>query len=383
MTKPFLSLCMIVKNEEANLARCLSSVQAWVDEIIIVDTGSTDATLKIAESFDAQIFHFEWCNDFSAARNESLQHAQGQWIFIIDADEELIVTDPAWLEPLRENQESSHLQYCITWRENKENNNNNALTEFWINRFGRNQSGIHYAGRLHEQLTYTEYGETGYLSGAHLHHHGCPSYSDKIQKLTTRNIPILESMRQEGNIGLMWLITLADHCKACGETEKAQQYFQEAYERILPNLLSGEIPKETGFVRLLLFTLAWDSLEASDYDQAQFLIQNGIRWFPQYAPLLYLAGLLIFYLGFPLGAIPYFEQCLSLGNQDKYDRQEPFDQAYLYAHPAFSLGYCWLKLGEYEKAQSHFNLTLSYDPNHQAAQTQFQQLINILDDFSC
>lgn len=365
---------MIVKNEAAHLARCLSSVQAWVDEIIVVDTGSTDETLAIAESFQARIFHFRWCDDFAAARNASLQQAQGEWIFVIDADEELIVTDLAWLAPLREQPDLSYQQYSIRRKEAPQDGNSPSMTEFWMSRFGRNQGGICYAGRLHEQLTHAGHYQTGYLTGAYLYHHGCATRADMIQKMKTRNIPILEAMRQEGTIGLMWLITLGDHYKACGEPEHAQDCFAEAYERILPNLLAGNIPEETGFVRQLLFVLAWDALEAEDYDQAQFLIHNGIRWFPNYAPLLYEAGLLIFYLGFHLGAVPYFEQCLKMGENHTYDRSEPFDQAYLNAHPAFSLGYAWLKLGRLEQAQTYFELTLTHDPEHQPAQEQLQKL---------
>jgi glycosyltransferase involved in cell wall biosynthesis len=82
-----LSLCMIVKNEEKYLARCLASVKPMVDEIIIVDTGSTDATREIAEVFGARVFVYEWNDDFSAARNHSLEKASGDWILIMDADE--------------------------------------------------------------------------------------------------------------------------------------------------------------------------------------------------------------------------------------------------------------------------------------------------------
>ncbi|MDS3861175.1 glycosyltransferase family 2 protein [Thermosynechococcaceae cyanobacterium BACA0444] len=374
MAQPFLSLCMIVKNEAAHLARCLASVQAWVDEIIVVDTGSTDETIAIAESFQARIFSFTWCDDFAAARNVSLAQAQGEWIFVIDADEELIVTDPAWLSQLREQTDLSYQQYSIRRLEAPQDKNSPTMTDFWMNRFGRNQGGIHYTGRLHEQLTHLGSYQMGYVTGAYLYHHGCSTRAEMIQKMKTRNIPILEAMRQEGTIGLMWLITLGDHYKACGEMESAQDCFQAAYEWILPNLFSGEIPTETGFVRQLLFVLAWDALEAEDYDQAQFLIHNGIRWFPTYAPLIYEAGLLMFYLGFYLGAVPYLEQCLRMGESRTYDRSEPFDQAFLKAHPAFSLGYCWLKLGRIDQAQTFFELTLTHDPNHQPAQEQLQQL---------
>jgi GT2 family glycosyltransferase/MoaA/NifB/PqqE/SkfB family radical SAM enzyme/Flp pilus assembly protein TadD/glycosyltransferase involved in cell wall biosynthesis len=82
-----LSLCMIVKNEQTNLVRCLSSIKAAVDEMIVVDTGSTDRTKELAAVFGAKVFDFNWDEDFSSARNFSLSKATGDWILVIDADE--------------------------------------------------------------------------------------------------------------------------------------------------------------------------------------------------------------------------------------------------------------------------------------------------------
>jgi len=84
-----ISLCMIVKNEENMLRGSLSSVQGLVDEIIIVDTGSTDKTLEIAKEFGAKIYYFDWINDFAVARNESIKYATGDWILYLDADERI------------------------------------------------------------------------------------------------------------------------------------------------------------------------------------------------------------------------------------------------------------------------------------------------------
>ncbi|MCL1470268.1 glycosyltransferase [Argonema antarcticum] len=84
-----LSLCAIVKNEEKSLSSCLSSVKGVVDEIVVVDTGSTDRTPEIAREFGARVYHFEWCNDFAAARNESLKYVRGDWVLVLDADEVL------------------------------------------------------------------------------------------------------------------------------------------------------------------------------------------------------------------------------------------------------------------------------------------------------
>ena len=84
-----LSVCMIVKNEEKTLARCLYSIKDIADEIVVVDTGSTDKTTDIAQEFGAKVFSLDWKDDFSAARNFSLEKATGAWILIIDADEVL------------------------------------------------------------------------------------------------------------------------------------------------------------------------------------------------------------------------------------------------------------------------------------------------------
>ena len=84
-----ISACMMVKNEEEMLPRCLNSIKHLIDELIVVDTGSTDKTIEIAESFGAKIYHHPWENNFSKHRNQSLGYATGDWILLVDADEEL------------------------------------------------------------------------------------------------------------------------------------------------------------------------------------------------------------------------------------------------------------------------------------------------------
>ncbi|MCE9562622.1 MAG: glycosyltransferase, partial [Planctomycetes bacterium] len=84
-----VSLCMIVRNEEKNLQACLAGAADLVDEVIVVDTGSTDRTKDIATQAGAKVFDFPWVDSFAAARNESLRHATGDWIFWLDADDRI------------------------------------------------------------------------------------------------------------------------------------------------------------------------------------------------------------------------------------------------------------------------------------------------------
>src|ERR1700735_3067517 len=82
-----VSLCIIARNEAANLAACLAPLLPLVHETIVVDTGSTDGTQAIATQHGARVFDFPWCDDFAAARNESLRYATGDWILWMDADD--------------------------------------------------------------------------------------------------------------------------------------------------------------------------------------------------------------------------------------------------------------------------------------------------------
>src|SRR5580698_3849853 len=84
-----VSLCMIVRHEEADLQACLDTAADLVNEIIVVDTGSTDGTMDIARRNRARVFAFPWCDNFAAARNESIRRATGDWIFWLDADDRI------------------------------------------------------------------------------------------------------------------------------------------------------------------------------------------------------------------------------------------------------------------------------------------------------
>ncbi len=111
-----VSLCMIVRNEEENLPRSLMSVKSLVDEMILVDTGSTDRTREIARAFGAKVYDYEWADDFSAARNFSLSKATGKWIFILDADEVISEVDRSRLTQIVKERNAQPVAYSLTTR---------------------------------------------------------------------------------------------------------------------------------------------------------------------------------------------------------------------------------------------------------------------------
>ncbi|MBS1913519.1 MAG: glycosyltransferase [Bacteroidetes bacterium] len=144
---PAISLCMIVKNEEEVLARCLSSVRPLVDEIIIVDTGSTDNTIAIARGFGAVIEHFDWIDDFGAARNYSFSKATSPYIIWLDADDVILPSD---LERLLELKERLHKDVYMLLYDYSQDASGNTLCTLYRERIVRREADIRWQYPIHE-----------------------------------------------------------------------------------------------------------------------------------------------------------------------------------------------------------------------------------------
>lgn len=145
---PTVSLCMIVRDEEDNLADCLRSVGDLASQTIIVDTGSTDRTVEIARSFGAEVRHFTWVNDFAAARNESIRGATGEWIFWMDADDRIAPDQLRAIKALL----ASATQDVYVLRVSGPVRGGDSLSGTLHSRLFRNGMGLHFIGRLHERL---------------------------------------------------------------------------------------------------------------------------------------------------------------------------------------------------------------------------------------
>ena len=358
--RPILSLCMIVKNEIRNLPRCLASIKPYVDEMIIVDTGSEDGTPEIAAEFGAKVRYFEWCDDFAAARNYAISQASGDWILMLDADEELVVDSENFLDEVISRPEI--VAYILTYFE--VNDQEKATPSFRISLF-RNIPNHRYVGRFHECLQHQN--QNSHLKSLKILHYGFGKEQVQ-QKNISRSIPILERIRQEEGLSLMLLYCLAGMYADTQKTEKAQECYAEAFDRLLPNLLDGTPPNELSFVPSLIFTLGTQSLQAGDYETARLLCQRGLEWCPNYPPLNYLAGATIRGLGFPLGAVVYFENCIRLGQEGNYYKGEPFEQSYMTTYPAYDLGCLYIDMERPHEALAAFELALSFNTNFKAAQ---------------
>lgn len=147
-----ISACLIVKNEEKNLPRCLNSVKGIADEYIIVDTGSTDQTKQVAASFGAKVFDFPWNNDFSAAKNEALAQAGGDWIIFLDADEYLQAGDDKKLYNLLLNHnENKDIESVVCLMIDLDMDKQMVIGRNLNIRVFRNHKDIRYRGEIHEE----------------------------------------------------------------------------------------------------------------------------------------------------------------------------------------------------------------------------------------
>lgn len=144
-----ITLCMIVKNEEKYINMCLENAMEVADAAVIVDTGSTDSTVRLIEKFDApiQLFHIKWNNDFSEARNMSLKHAEGELILSLDADEKLICDKEKLIEFIENNKEYD--AYTIPFY-NIMTADKIIYSDVYVKLF-RNK-GFRYKGAIHEQI---------------------------------------------------------------------------------------------------------------------------------------------------------------------------------------------------------------------------------------
>ena len=306
--KTSISVCMIVKNETANLARCLQSVKDIADEIIIVDTGSEDQTVQIAQAFTDKVFHFDWSDDFSAARNQSLKQATGDWILIIDADE---VLDP---------QSAQMLPYLL----NAHNNsvplllNARVLTPgkkgIFTKAFFPNHLGIHFKGRVHEWPAI----KGQWLKGIHcpeLVFHQVAAVPEKQKnKLKRYNQMLVESIAETNNSyeKTIYLKHLGESCLELSNAQAAHQAFLSAQQ----TYLLSQAPKNRLVYHQLLLPLIQLELEQGFKPLA--LCQELTEYFPDYTE----GWLLLAYVHFLLGQIKACKEALLRVQIEKIPRQE-------------------------------------------------------------
>ncbi|QCX34238.1 glycosyltransferase [Caloramator sp. E03] len=360
-----ISLCMIVKNEEENIKRCLDSVYDIVDEIIIVDTGSTDRTVEIAKKYNAKIYNFEWNNNFSDARNFSLDMASCDWILIMDADDELERKDKDKLILLTKN-ENVNAYFLQTLSYVGEKPGLDIIMNLNI-RLIRNKMGYKFYGAIHEQIKPNDMDKNRKdaikVENIRFYHYGYINKTVKDKNKRKRNMEIIEKeLQREPNNGFM-LFNMGSEYYALEDYKKALEYYEESYKSFNPNL--GYTPK-------LLIRMASCYEQLGIYEKELWIIESGLRLYPNFTDLEFLKATTYFKLQKYTLAIKSLNKCIEMGEAPSYLNCLLGVGTF---RPYFLLSTIYYLNGDYDEAYKCCIETLKIRPNFMDA---FYRIADIL-----
>lgn len=308
---PLISLCMIVKDEERWIENCLKSIYKTVNEIIIVDTGSSDRTKEICMAFDSKILDYTWEDSFAAARNYGIQKAKGEWILWLDADEEIVLTDGELLLNFLRTYEEDALAVPVVSYYGKLPVDAGRAYTFCSHRFFRNNKGYEFIGDIHEYPDIKGFipdYKKDMLHIAKIYHYGYLDEVNEGKKKSERNIQILQKVKAKSE-GSPWV----DYHIA-SEYYRAEQYkmaFDQVNAAICGFLNNKQIPPA------IVYKLKYDILIIrSSYDSAWPGIEKAIELYPDYVDLHFYKGLILYEKEMYVDAMTTFQHCLILGEQN-------------------------------------------------------------------
>lgn len=243
-TAPTLSLCMIVKNEAFFLRRCLEQAAPHVDEIVVVDTGSSDDTRAIAGEFTEHVYDYTWQDDFAAARNFSLRQASGDWIIVLDADEVIAPEDWTRIRALMADPDRDAyllIQYNYSRRPLDRNwVPLDARTPYSrdyvgyrpnpIGRLFRNRDDIRYQGRVHEVIDRSVAADRYVQVDIPIHHHMDEDPSKMQVDRQLNYLRMIEQQLDGETDGRLWLAAGTLCLYYTGDLPRGIRYLEKAAE---------------------------------------------------------------------------------------------------------------------------------------------------------
>lgn len=259
-----LSICIITKNEEQNIARCLQCLKPYDFEIVVVDTGSTDRTREIASTYTGNVYDFAWCDDFATAKNYAISKATNPYVMVLDSDEFVERMDVQKLEHLLAQNPSAvgRIQRRNTFSRKGQQQENRE----WINRiFAKDK--FHYEGRIHEQVMSLDGSEYDmYQAPVVIEHTGYDLPEEARKEKAQRNIRLLE---QE----------LERLCIAAEESGAGQDDARAVAE-LQGDVREGtvEMPADGGQISYILYQLGKSYYMAEDYVTACDYFSQGLSY---------------------------------------------------------------------------------------------------------
>lgn len=347
-----ISLCMIAKDEEKNLERCLKSACDWVDEIIVVDTGSRDATTDIARNFGALVVPFCWKNDFSAARNESLKMATKKWVLVLDADEELPQETARNLQKLATTPGVDAWTFTIIspsfFAGSSQKVKHLSLRMF------KNNKGYRFQGKIHEQIKHSilRVNPSAVIryAGLEILHYGYTGSQQERREKTLRNIALLKEALRDDPADPFYNFNLGVSYFLLGDLENSRKHYQTALENLTP---------DSELTSALYRNYCICLYEMGEYSRSLKLTETGLAYFPDYPDLYFLKGQIFWELGLYSRARASFEKCTSFRKTPpKYLTTEGVT-SYLALE---NLAEVCTQEGDFEKAVEYIRSALEQNP---------------------
>lgn len=313
--------CVIAKDEEKNLGKCLESMRELVDQLVVVDTGSQDRTIEIAGNYNADIHSFAWADDFSQARNYALEQAVGDWIIFLDADEYIQVEQMSLKRALAS--EACDALLCSIYNLNEQTKSNEFRREAVIRVF-KNSIHIRYQRAVHEYLVHSqrELSRSDYRQNVKIYHNGYSKENMNQKNKYYRNIALLlkELKKDPGDGEINFYI--ADMYRLAQDWEKAMFHLEIA---LIENRFRRKIFLLSTHISIVLTMMASKKYTDGAILQA---INRGRDAFPLNAELKACHGIILARKGMALEAKLLLEDSLKLFNEDKevwsfYDEVQP------------------------------------------------------------
>jgi len=293
------SVCIIAKNEEKYIERCLKSIADFDCEIVVVDTGSTDNTIEIVKKYTTKIYHFDWVNDFSAARNFSISKASNDWILVLDCDEWVKEAEPARFLPMF----SPHPDYLgVLKRINllPVGSYTDDVPRFF------NRKYYHYERSIHEQLVpLTPHPLEGFNLPLTILHSGYNEGKTETAEKHIRNMSLLEKELEKDPDNPYFYFQIGQEHFNQFDYQGALPY----YEKVLTYDLSPQLE----YYRLSVQSYGECLIQLKETEKA-LEIQ---KWEPEFGDISdfhYLMGRIYVLAGQPLNAMPEFIKAISLKN---------------------------------------------------------------------
>lgn len=387
-----LSQCMIVKDEEKNIERALSWAKDIAFEQIVVDTGSTDRTVEIAEKMGAKVYHFEWINDFSAAKNYAIEQATGNWIAFLDADEYISRQDAkklfAILKKIRSDPDMREKCLVLNIPLVNVDENGNPTSVYDQERVFRNIPQARYKGKIHEMITLGS--ESVFrMDDIKVVHTG---YSETAYEQTGkawRNIDMLRLELKERPDDLTLKAYLADALKVSGSQEDIEES-----DRLYNDVINGEGAYSIHVMGAYKYLIEKFIATPGKLADAEAMNVKALTDFPDDIDLIFLYGMIMNMKGEYKTAWEQLTKC-----EEKLMKSKSLDDAtYLMAKPTMlfqQLAAAAQGLGDVQGLVRNTTMVLSADKtrsgilkiyiaeliNHNTPYDEIEQLLSTIYDF--